>query len=67
MLYKDPPHKQRNTRTLRSLRVSKGVVFDAWKDGEETAQVIKVVEDGQDAYYLGKLGGSRFERVTRVD
>lgn len=67
MLYKTPPRKHQNKRSLRSLRNSKAVVFDAWRDGEETAQVLKVREDGREMYYLGKLGGRMFKRVTRYD
>lgn len=67
MLYQEPPHKHRSTRTRRSLRSSRAVICDWWREGEETAQVFKVQEDGQEAYYLGKLGGNTFERVTRID
>lgn len=67
MLYKTPPRKHQNTRSLRSLRNSKAAVFDAWRDGEETVLIYQVKEDAGTHYYQGKLGGSQFERVTRCD
>lgn len=67
MLYRDLNQKKKERRSFRSLRRSGGVVFDAWKEGEETVQVFKVVEDGSDLYYRGVMGSSQFVRVVRVD